>query len=91
MERIIASGPVQAADPGPPAALLEEVNQHLAAVFERADTHTVALMSSVASGDAKWCINKRSYQDSLTPPPPHNLSAEHKGRKGRRKQRKQEL
>ena len=88
----VVAGPAQAAEPGPPATLLEEMTQHLAAVSEHADKHTVALVASVASRDAKWCTNERSYQNSsMTPPPPHNLSAEHTARKGRRKQRKQEL
>ena len=88
---ILPAGEAQAGEP--PAALLSEVTQHLDMVSEHADEVTIALLGSVASGEATWCAGKHTYQRTSVPPPPHDLQ-EHKGRKGRRKQRrepKQEL
>jgi hypothetical protein len=81
--------PAGEGEPEVPAVLLSEVTKHLGTVSEHADELTVALLGDVTAGEATWCANKRIYQHASAPPPPHDLAPDHKGRKGRRKQRRQ--
>ena len=87
----IAAGDGQVGERGPPAALLSEVTKHVGMVSEHADEVTIALLGSVASGDATWCSSKRIYQQqtSVLAPPHHN--SRNKGRRKQRKQPNQEL
>ena len=90
MDRLAAVGGSQGNDAGPPTALLKEVMNHLAAVSEHADKTTAGLLSSVASGEAKWCANKRIYRAASKLPTQGTgeLTRVNKGQKGKRKQRR---
>ena len=93
MDHLAAARGSQGNDAGPPAALLKEVMNHLTAVAEHADKATAGLLSSVASGEAKWCANERIYQEALKLPTQRTdeFTRVNKGQKGKRKQRRRHL